>query len=224
MEEQDSVLNMFNLLCFQRECFAVLPSPWMFQALQTFFSACMYGVCIWNWEGFCCRNSTIYTMSSLKNMWVICSHFIDSKLSANAARTNIALCAVQDWTETLFTISIIIKLGGINYCTLGMFVHPCGWQLNAKTLVQCWGKAFFQSVTLVPGLLPSLSTLQQKCYLATEYFIGTWRNPVHTDQDRCLCWQHKIQFRLNFWMCTEEPGSVGANPSVIFYSFWHWPA
>lgn len=66
-------------------------------------------------EHFCCQNSTVYIMSPLKKMWVICSCFIDSYLWANAARTNIAPCTLQDWTETLFTISIINKLGGINY-------------------------------------------------------------------------------------------------------------
>lgn len=180
MEEQGSVLNMFSLLCFQRKCFSVLPSPWMFRALQTFFSVCVHGICIRNWERFCCQNSTIYIMSSHKNMWVICSHFIDSNLLANAARTNIALCAVQDWRETLFTISIIIKLGGINYYTLGLFVPPSGWQLNSKTLVQCWGKAFFQSVTLVPGLLPSLhfATQMLRCYWVLHQNLKV----------SCSCW------------------------------------
>lgn len=44
-------------------------------------------------------------MSPFKKIWAILSHFIDSYLLATAARTNTALCAVQDWTVTLFTIS-----------------------------------------------------------------------------------------------------------------------
>lgn len=46
-------------------------------------------------------------MFPFKKTWAILSHFIDSYLLATAARTNIALCAVQDWTVTLFTTSII---------------------------------------------------------------------------------------------------------------------
>lgn len=209
MEEDGSLLTVFSLLCSQRKRSSLLPAPWPFQALQSFFSAHVHGVCIRNWQCFCCQNSAIYITSPLKTMWVICSHFIDSHLWANAARTNIILSAVQDWTATLFTISIMFKLGGINYYTLGLFVQPSGWQLNSKTLAQWWGK-FFCSMSLVPGLLPSLH-FAHKHYLATEYLIRTWRTHTHTDQAGFLCQQHQIQFRFSFCMCIEESGSFSAN-------------
>ena len=73
------------------------------------------------------------------------------------ARTNTAPYAVQEWTATLSTVSIIIKLGWINHYTLGLFVQPSGWQLNSKTWAQGWGRFFFNT-SLVQGSF-LLSTL-----------------------------------------------------------------
>lgn len=85
--------------------------------------------------------------------------------------------AVQDWTATLFTISIIIKLGGISYYTLGLFVQPSGWQLNSKALAQWWERKVFSVCHWYQSsFLPSAS---YKCHLAAEYFIRNWIS--HTD-------------------------------------------